>query len=316
MNIPSKHLSGVDLDLLPVLDALLRRRNITHAGRDVGLSQPAMSRALGRLRHLFGDPLLVRQAGGFALTPKADRLAPQVAAALEQVGALFRDVSFDPAVEQRTIRLVAADAQTLLLMPEVMQRLSRAAPGIRLAVEGYGPETIDHMRQGRIDFTFALSSTSLPSGAESMVLGEDRLVLVTRRGHPLAAGPVTAEDYARFPHAVVAIFGDGQSEIDAALAARKLSRRIAISTPHFAAALAVVAATDYVTTMSEALARRFAGPFDLAMTPSPLAPQPLSITLVWNRIRSADPALIWFRDLLRDVADTVYRLPADQKTKA
>ncbi|ACB95118.1 LysR family transcriptional regulator [Beijerinckia indica] len=306
MNITQKHLPGIDLDLLPVLDALLRRRNVTHAGREVGLSQPAMSRALGRLRHLFDDPLLVRQAGGFALTPKAQRLAPQVAIALEQVGALFRDAPFDPAAEQRTIRIVAADAQTLLLLPEVMRRVSREAPGIRVAVEGYSPETITHMQQGRIDFAFALASSPLPPGAESMTLGTDRLMLVTRRDHPLAAGPVSAEDYARFPHVAITIFGDGQSEIDAALAARRLSRTIALTTPYFAAALAVVAATDYVTTLSEALARRFSDTFSLVIRPSPLIAEPHSLTLVWDRIRSKDPALFWFRELVRDVAVTIY----------
>ncbi|MGG6895913.1 MULTISPECIES: LysR family transcriptional regulator [Rhizobium] len=307
MSISNKHLSGIDLDLLPVLDALLLRRNVTHAGRDVGLSQPAMSRALNRLRSLFGDPLLVRQAGGFTLTPKAERLAPQVAAALAQLGALFRDAPFDPAIEQRTVRIAAADAQTLLLMPEVMRRVSHDAPGFRVAVESYGPETVRHIQQGRIDFAFALASSPLPPGAESMVLGVDRLMLVTRRGHPLAAGPVSAEDYARFSHAAITIFGDGQSEIDAALAARGLSRTIALATPHFAVALAVVAATDYVTTLSEALSRRFGDMFGLAMRPSPLIPEPFSVTLVWDRLRSADPALVWFRELMRDVASTVYR---------
>ncbi len=306
MSITSRHLSGIDLDLLPVLDALLRRRNVTRAGSDVGLSQPAMSRALGRLRHLFEDPLLVRRPGGFALTPKAERLAPQVVAALEQVGALFRDAPFDPALERRTIRVVAADAQTLLLMPEVMRRLSREAPGIRVALEGYGPDTISQIQQGRIDFVFALASTPLPPGAESMVIGQDQLMLVTRRGHPLATGPVTVQDYARFPHAVITIFGDGNSEVDAALAAHKLSRDIAMTTPHFAVALAVVAETDFVTTLSGALARRFIDEFGLATVPSPLAPEPLFITLVWDRIRSADPALVWFRGVLREIAGKIY----------
>ncbi|WP_034996860.1 LysR family transcriptional regulator [Beijerinckia mobilis] len=307
MNITPTHLSGIDLDLLPVLDALLRRRNVTHAGREVGLSQPAMSRALGRLRHLFRDPLLVRQAGGFTLTPKAQQLAPKVAIALEQVGALFRDAPFDPATEQRMIRIVAADAQTLLLMPEVMRRLSREAPGLHVAVEGYGPETITQMQQGRIDFAFALSTSPLPSGAESMVLGSDQLMLVTRRGHPLANGPVSAEDYARFPHAAITIFGDGQSEIDRALAERRLSRTIAFTAPHFTTALAIVATTDYLTTLSEALTRHFADLFDLVMRPSPLITEPLVVTLVWDRIRSTDPTLVWFRELVRDVAATVYR---------
>ena len=266
-----------------------------------------MSRALGRLRHLFDDPLLVRQAGGFALTSKAQRLAPQVAAALEQIGGLFRDAPFDPSAARRTIRIVAADAQTIVLMPDVMRRIAQEAPGVRIAVEGYGQDTIAQMQQGRVDFAFALASSPLPSGTESLILGNDRLMLVTRRGHPLATGPVTAEDYARFPHAAVSIFGDGQTEIDAGLAARGLSRTVALTTPHFAAALAVVAATDCMTTLSQALTVRLADAFGLSMRPSPLFADPLAITLVWDRLRSADPLLIWFREMVREVAAAIYR---------
>lgn len=306
MDITEKHLSAVDLDLLPVLDALLRRRNVTHAGKEIGLSQPAMSRALGRLRHLFDDPLLLRQAGGFALTPKAQRLAPQVAAALERVRALFRDAPFNPKAEVRAIRLVGADAQTLLLMPEVMRRLSREAPAVTVAVEGYGPETVMRMQQGLIDFAFAVASSPLPPGVESMLLGTDRPMLVMRRGHPMSAGPVTVEDCARFPHTAVSIFDDGQSEIDAALAAHGLSRTIALRTPWFAAALAVVGTTDCVATLSESLAHRFADTFGLVTMPSPLIAEPFAVTLVWDRIRSTDPALVWFRELVRDVAAKVY----------
>lgn len=309
MSISNKHLSGIDLDLLPVLDALLRRRNVTHAGAEVGLSQPAMSRALGRLRHLFDDPLLVRQAGGFVLTARAQRLAPQVAAALMQVSALFHEAPFDPASARRTIRIVASDAQTLLLMPEVMRRVTQSAPGLRIAIENYGPDTIPMMQQGRIDFAFALASSALPAGAESLALGTDRLMLVMRRGHPLASGPLKAADYARFTHAAVSIFGDGQTEVDAALAARGLSRTISLTTPHFSAALAMVAVSDSLTTLSEALSRRFADTFGLILRPSPLFPDPVTLTLVWDRLRSADPVLVWFRQRIAEVASEVYGAP-------
>lgn len=301
-----KNLSAVDLDLLPVLEALLRRRNVTHAASEVGLSQPAVSRALGRLRDLFDDPLLIRSGGGLTLTPKAERLAPQVVAALDGLRGLFRDEAFDPAQEQRTVRLVASDVHTLLLLPSLMAALSHEAPGVRVQVSAYGPDTITQMQQGRLDLAFALGSTPLPAGTETLPLGLDRLVLVMRKGHPLVGKSVTAEDYERFPHAAISIFGDGQSELDAALAARGLSRRIALTTPHFTAALAAVSQSDLLTTVSEALAQRFADTFGLVCVPSPVAPDPLHLLLVWDRLRGRDPALIWFRERLRAVAAEVY----------
>jgi DNA-binding transcriptional LysR family regulator len=302
----NKNLAAIDLDLLPVLEALLRRRNVTHAAHEVGLSQPAVSRALSRLRDLFDDPLLIRAGGGLTLTPRAERLAPQVAEALEGLRGLFREAGFDPAQEKRTVRLVASDVHTLLLLPALTARLAREAPGIDVQVSAYGPETITLMQQGRLDLAFALETTPLPVGTETLPLGYDRLALVMRRGHPLADRPVTPEDYERFPHAAIRIFGDGQSELDAALAARGLSRRIALNTPYFTAALAAISHSDLLTTVSEALAQRLAETFGLVCVPSPVAPEPMRLVLVWDRLRGRDPALIWFRECLRDVAAAVY----------
>lgn len=302
----NKNLSAIDLDLLPVLDALLRRRNVTHAAREVGLSQPAVSRALGRLRDLFDDPLLIRSGGGLTLTPRAERLAPQVGEALDGLRGLFREERFDPAQERRTVRLVGSDVHTLLLLPALTTLLAREAPGIKLHVSSYAPDTVNLMQQGRLDMAFALDTTPLPVGTETLSLGEDRLVLVMRRHHPLAGKPVTPEDYERFPHAAISIFGDGRSELDAELAARGLSRQIALTTPYFTAALAAVSQSDLLSTVSEALARRLAETFGLICVPTPLAPEPMRMRLVWDRLRGRDPALIWFRKRLGEVAAEVY----------
>lgn len=301
------NLSGIDLDLLPVLDALLRRRNVTQAGIDVGLSQPAVSRALGRLRALFDDPLLVRAPGGLVLTPRAERLAPEVTAVLTAVRGLFRSDDFDPAAIRRTLRLAAADVQILLLLPALQVRLAREAPGVDLRVENYQPQLIARMQRGELDFTFALATTPLPPGAISEALGQDDLVLVHRRGHPLAGQLWQAADYSRVDHVAISLFGDGQSDIDAALAAQGISRRIAVTVPHFISALAIVAETDLVTTISGAFARRFAPLFDLVWCPAPILTDPLILTLVWNHIRSADPVCHWFRDLVRQVAADIYQ---------
>src|SRR5271157_3180082 len=126
------NLAGLDLNLLPALEALLRRRNVTRAAAEVGLSQPAMSRALARLREIFGDPLLVRAGGGLAPTPAAEALAPKVVAALESLRGLFRPPAVDPAGLKRTFRLAAADAQTILIAPRLVARLEREAPGVNL----------------------------------------------------------------------------------------------------------------------------------------------------------------------------------------
>ena len=313
------NLTGLDLNLLPPLEALLRRRNVTHAAADVGMSQPAMSRALFRLRALLDDPLLVRGRGGLVLTPRAQALAPRVAVAVVELKSLFREPRFDPATEERIIRIAASDAQTVLLAPPIMARLSREAPGVVLRLEPYGLDLMTRMENGALDLAFALATTPLPAGAMSEVFANDRLALVMRRGHPAAGRSWTMADYGTFDHVGVSLLADGRSELDTLLAAAGVSRRIALITPHFMAALASVAATDMITTISEAFARRFAAAFDLVLREPPFVETGLPMTLVWSHVRANDAMLAWFRTLVREAAPVVYDRPSatvfDQPTK-
>jgi DNA-binding transcriptional LysR family regulator len=300
------NIAGLDLNLVPALEALLRRKNVTRAAADAGLSQPAMSRALARLRDIFGDELLVRTRQGYVLTPRAEAIVPALAAAVRDLRQVFEAPKFDPLAERRVVRLAASDTQTVLLVPGLAARLSVAAPGVDLRVESYAPGLPERAASGAIDLVFALDTTPLPPGVFSEVIGEDELALVMRNGHPAAAAAWTLADYGRFSHVGVALLGDGQSEIDAMLAAAGFSRRIAVATPHFVAALATVAATDFVTTVSAALARRFAGEFGLAVRRPPFERTRLRTTLVCSHVRARDPFLVWFRALVREVAREVF----------
>jgi DNA-binding transcriptional LysR family regulator len=299
------NLAGLDLNLLPALEALLRRRNVTHAAADVGLSQPAMSRALARLRDIFGDALLVRAGGGLAPTPLAQGLAPKVAAALDELRGLFRAEEFDATTLRRVIRLASADAQTILLAPPLMARLQVEAPGVDLRFEPINRDIIGRLEQGNVDLCFATATTPLPPGVFSDWLARDRLALVMRRRHPAANRAWTLADYAEYPHATVGLFGDGLSEIDARLATEGVERRIALTTPNFMGTLAAVAATDLVTTLSATFARRFAGALDLVLREPPFDDD-LELTVVGTTLRAADPAVLWFRELLREEAAAVY----------
>jgi DNA-binding transcriptional LysR family regulator len=296
------NIAGVDLNLVPALDALLRHRNVTRAAKDVGLSQPAMSRALARLRDLQGDPLLVRTRTGYVLTPRAKEIQPQLAQAINYLRSTFQDQKFDPGVEHRTLRLAAADTHTVLILPGVMARLAVEAPGVEVRAEAYRADLYDRLESGALDFAFALSTTQLPPGVYSEDIAEDRVALVMRRRHPAANRKWTIADYAKYQHVGVALVGDGQSEIDAILAAAGISRRLALVTPHFVAALAAVARTDMVTTISAALARRFASGLGLVLRDAPLGETRLQTTMICSHIRAVDPFLIWFRSLVREVA--------------
>jgi DNA-binding transcriptional LysR family regulator len=252
------NLNGIDLNLLPPLEALLRQRHVTRAAVEVGLSQPAMSRALARLRELLGDPLLVRGRVGLVLTPRAVALMPVVATALLRMKDVFQQTEFDPAIAERTVRNAATDTHAIVLGPQIVSRLSRSAPSITLQIVPFSSDLALRMEEGAIDFCFALATTPLPAGVRSMPIADDRLAVVMRRGHPAARGRWTLEDYAKYSHATVTILGDQQSEMDAILADAGITRTIGFTSPHFTAALAAVAETDMVTTISESFARRMA----------------------------------------------------------
>lgn len=297
------HLSGLDLNLLPALEALLRRRNVTEAAHDVGLSQPAMSRALARLRDVLGDPLLIRApGGGYALTPRGEALSAQLIATLDHVKAVFREPSFDPAKAERTIRIAGIDTHTILLAPPLMARLAQEAPGIDLRFENYSPNLIQRMELGEIDLAFATASTPLPPGARSETYAKDKLALVMRAGHPLAKRKWTIADYGKVNQVGISIFGDSGSEMDAQLAKVGVHRRMALITPHFIAALSAVSQTDMVTTVSRVFAARFAGTFGLILKEPPLPNLDLDLTIVWNHVRAADPVLAWVRGVIREEA--------------
>ena len=302
VGVHPENMAGLDLNLVPALGTLLSRRNVTAAAADVGLSQPAMSRALARLRDLQGDPLLVRTRTGYVLTPRAQAIQPQLAAALGHLRGVFRQPVFDPASARRTVRLAAADTHTVLILPGVAARLAAEAPGVDLRVEGYTHDIFDRLDSGGLDVAFALSSTPLPPSTYSEVIAEDRLALVMRTGHPAAGRLWSIADYGRCRHVAVSLLGDGRSDIDALLAANGVTRRIALLTPHFMAALAAVASTDLVTTVSATLARRFAGALGLVLQTPPFGETRLPMTLVCSHIRAADPFLGWFRTLVREVA--------------
>jgi DNA-binding transcriptional LysR family regulator len=294
-----KHLRAIDLNLLPVLDALLRHRNATRAGDEVGLSQPAMSRALGRLRSLLDDPLLVRGASGYLLSPRAEALRPSLAALLEEVRTMLSRDAFDPAAEYRTLRIAMTDANASLIFASLVKRVLLEAPGITLERVAIGPGLQDRVLTGEVDLVLALASTPLPRGAASEPLAQDELAVVVRGGHP-CGGAWPLDYYERYPSVVVSMLGDAASDLDAELAAAGVTRSISAIVPSFASALEVVAATDSVTTISRSFAERHARAHGLQVLNAPLRDPMLPIVTVWARFRTADPLLAWLRSLLRD----------------
>jgi DNA-binding transcriptional LysR family regulator len=310
------NLAALDLNLLPALEALLRRRNVSQAAADVGLSQPAMSRALARLREVLGDTLLVRvPGGGYALTPRAEALTAKLTPTFDHLKSVFQEPTFDPAKVERTVRIAGADTHTILLAPPLMARLADLAPGIDIRIENYSPDLVHRMETGELDLAFAVSTTPLPPGARSEMYATDRLALVLREGHPLARRKWTMETYGEVSHVGISIMGDSQSDLDAQLSTAGVRRRMALTTPHFIAALAAVSRTDMATTISRVFAERFADQFGLVLKDPPVPNPHLDLTVVWSHVRANDQVLAWLRKVIGDVAKETMDIGAARKRK-
>lgn len=298
------NLRSVDLNLLVILDALLREGGVTGAARRLNLTQPAVSIALSRARALFGDPLLVRSGAGMRPTPVAEALAPRLAEALGGVAGLFERSAFDPATSARRFVLTTSDLAELLLLPGLMADVRASAPQLTLAlrsVEGI-PLSGTEAREGRIDLT--IGGMPKPAGPfEDAVLSDDDFVILARDGHPAFAKPIGVEAFAALPQALVTPQGHASGgPVDDALAGFGLTRFVALSLTRFAALPDLLARCDLVSCVPRALCglpgfrtlvRAHALPF-----PSPR----YSLRMVWHRRHSADPGHIWLRSLARGTA--------------
>jgi len=298
-------LARIDLNLLVALSALLAERSVTRAAVRLGLSQPAASRALARLRETFGDPLLVRTRDGLVPTPRAAALEAPLGRLLDDVGDLVRRPEFDPATARGRFAVATVDYVDAVLLPALAEALRARAPRIDL-VSLPSPRdpavALAALAEGRWDLQAMRFDDAAPAGILRQRLFEDDLVCLLRRGHPALASGLTAEAFAALDHVLITVTDDRPGPVDDALAAMGLARRIAVRVPHFLAAPLVAARTDAVLTMPRRLARMFADwlPVDLAEPPLPLAG--FAISQFWHERRHGDPAHAWLRALAREVA--------------
>lgn len=299
----ASRLAGIDLNLLTALDALLEARNVTRAARRLGLSQPAASHALRRLRELLGDELLVRTPSGMAPTPRAVELAPAVRAALEAAELVLRAApAFDPATAERTFTIVMADQASFLLLPALAARITREAPGVHIACR---PGPLDVMSED-IDLLVGVVRDR-PTNARDEPLFDESFACVVRKGSAAARGRFDLDRYVALPHLFVAPRGLPGSPLDEALARHGRRRTIAMTVPHFLVAPHVIAQSDLVWTAPARLARAVAGSLPLVLREPPLAVDGFTVSMRWHQRLDRDVGLAWLRSVLRAVAPRASR---------
>ena len=290
-----------DLSLLVTIDALLQEANVTRAARRLGLSTPATSHALARIRTRLDDPLLVRSGRSMRLTPRAEALRPQVRSLVEEATrVLAPPAPLDPRLLQRTFTLFATDHALLVLGPALNRLLTAAAPQVSLRVLPSVADDWTQLRDGMADLSICLPG-AFPPEFRTQLLFHEKFVCVMRRGHPLARKRLTLARYLAADHVVVAPLGR-PSQVDQILEARGQSRRIRHAVPYFATALHLTATSDHLLTVSESAARAMSRMLPIVLREPPVHLARYGVHLLWHPRLDNEPANQWMRGLILQAA--------------
>jgi DNA-binding transcriptional LysR family regulator len=292
-----------DLNLLRVLDALLAERAVGRAALRLGLSQPAVSHALRRLRMLLGDPLLIRVGARMELTPRALALRAPVVQALHLTRTLFETVEFEPATSRRRFVLMAPDLAVSLIAPRLIERIAREAPDVCVEItpwRGANLITDDFLRS--IDAAMTNRGEAFP-GFHRATLYRDSDVLAVRRGHPAGHRLSKAAAFLAARHIAIVGRGEASDQIDDWLATLGVRRTTAIVAPSYLQALHIAAETDLVAFVPGRLVATLAGRLQLQAIRPPFDPGTDEQFLFYPATAQRDPGSIWFRTVVAATFD-------------
>lgn len=295
-----------DFNLLVTLDALLQTGSVTKAARRVGLSTPAMSHALARIRDRLGDPILVRSGRGMLLTPRAEKLKPRVHEIVNQARkTLEPERPFVPAELSQSFMIHASDYVLTMLGPTIDRILREEAPNVQIRFVPNSTDDSLQLRDGGSDLAVGIYG-ELPQEMRSRQLITDRFVCAVRKDNPTIQTPLTLEQFVALNHIQVAPRGKPGGYLDDVLMEKGFTRTVARAIPYFLTALQLVAETDYILTISERLAKKYASILNLELLEPPVPLRPYALSLLWHPRVDADEAHRYLRDVFvraaRDIA--------------
>jgi DNA-binding transcriptional LysR family regulator len=299
-------LSDLDLNLLVVFHQLMLDGQVSKAAKTLGLSQPAVSNALARLRILLKDDLFLRSSRGVSPTPYALSIADGIADALATLhDVINQHANFDPATSERNFRIAMTDIGEIYFLPALLRALAARAPHVTIST---ARNTTTNLRElletGALDLAIGLIP-ELKGEIFQRHLFKQRYVCVMRKTHVLAKKRnLTLKHYAAAEHVEVIAAGTGHGIVDEVIARSGVARRVRLTVPHFVAMGHILAATDLIATVPQALAERISAPFDLVKFTSPVNVPDIAINMFWHPRAQRDPANKWLRDLFAELFST------------
>jgi len=307
-------LKKLDLNLLVAFRALMTHRNVSTAARDLGITQPALSHALTRLRAHYEDPLFFRAKGMMQPSPRAFEIYEPITEALEQIAGTF-DSTWDPASVHRTFHIGLVGYASLFLVPALMLTLRAEAPGIQLLVDYMSAGQANRLLGGpNLDFAIGMLPNKNPAHLIEP-LSVDRFVVIARRTHPEIAGDLTREEYTRLEHVRIPIYA---GIVDQSLRNQGVTRSFSIELENVLAVPFLVSRSDLLATIPERLAFVFRGFCKLNVFAVPFNIPEHQVNVIWHRKAQCDPAHAWLRKVLQTAANDIYRdlgAPAGARSK-
>lgn len=297
------NLHQLDLNLLIVFDAVMTERSVRRAAERIGLSPPATSNALGRLREALGDRLFVRSSVGMVPTVKAEAIAGDVRAALSMIEkTIARTDSFDPALATRSFTIGMTDFGAAVLMPPIVQRLRALGSGLRLHLPAVDAGSYGGMLDtGRIDIAVGLLPEGEARHGRERLFRDSWLLLADARNERVH-DPMEAATYAALDHIVFSPHGERVTLVDRFLRRHGISRRPVITVSHIGLMPALIAGSSYIATISARLAAAYARDRRFKTAKLPFLVDHFDVDQVWNRRNDREPALVWLRQQIQAAA--------------
>jgi len=295
-------LTDIDLNQLVLFQQLMVERRVSKVAENLGLTQPAVSNTLAKLRRQFGDDLFVRTPAGMVPTPFAEQLAEPIGYALGMIhSGLNQHSRFDPASVQRSVTIGMTDIGEIVFLPALVERLRLQAPGVSLStVRTTATRLRDDMASGQVDLAIG-PLPQLKAGFFQRRLFRQRYVCLFRKGHALARKRLTLADFKAAEHLVIVSAGTGHGQVDELIRRAGVERSVRLTIPHFVSVGHLLQRTDMVATVTERLAQSLVEPFELSYRPHPVDLPEIAINVFWHAKVHRSPAHQWLRGVVFDL---------------
>lgn len=292
-------LNQIDLNLLVVFQQLMIERRVSRVAENLGLTQPAVSNSLAKMRRLFNDELFLRTPAGMVPTPLAEQLGESIGYALAMIhSGLNQQTQFDATSAKLAMTIGMTDIGEIVFLPTLIERLSREAPGVTLStVRNAAVNLRDDMESGKVDLAIGLLP-QLKAGFFQRQLFRQRYVCLFRRGHRAASKKLSLAEFGAAEHLVVVSAGTGHGAVDDLLKRSGIDRIVRLTVPHFVGVGHILQNTNLVATVPERLAQHLAEPFGLTYAPHPVRLPEIAINVFWHAKAHRSMANQWLRGLI------------------